>query len=366
MVSKALRAVGGITEILIHTGQHFSPAMSSEFIQGLGMLEPYTNLGVGTMAEVSSVAQVARIMDKLSTVFHFLNPGLVLNYGDTNSALATSLTAAKMGIPIAHVESGLRSFDMTQPEELNRIVCDHLAAYRFVPSRDALRNLKLDGINSCSYLVGDVMKDSVLAHFGNHDSSALPNSVLHDMSEGNYILLTLHRPENTKDGIALANILKALERIRPKVKVVFPVHPRTESLITDEQRTLAILRSWSIIPPVGYHDMLRLVGSARLVVTDSGGVQREAAYLGTGCVVLRKTTEWVELLEAGAATCVSPSRGVAPLLWAFRHGLKKRKAPPPPYGNGRAAIEIADIIKALGLFLLRPTAKGNKRRRKSP
>ena len=360
MVSRALREVGGITELLIHTGQHFSPAMSSEFVQGLGMLEPYSNLGVGTMAEVSSVAQVARIMDKLSAALHFLKPDLVLNYGDTNSALATSLTAAKMGIPIAHVESGLRSGDRSQPEELNRIVCDHLATYLFVPSLAAMLNLDLEGIDPKNrFLVGDVMLDSVIMHNG-------MNLIQEERTSGKYVLLTLHRPENTNGGIALSNVFRALASLRPRVKVVFPVHPRTASLISPAQWKMAKSLDWEFVPPVGYVEMLRIINHAALVVTDSGGVQREAACLGSPCVVLRKVTEWVELVESGAVRCISPTRGFRALSVAFRAGLKKkkRKAEPPPYGNDSASWQIARVLKGLAP-LLRQAGKGNKPHRKS-
>jgi UDP-N-acetylglucosamine 2-epimerase len=287
-VSRALRERH--REFLLHTGQHYDDGMAGRFFRELGLPEPDRNLGVGSGTHAE---QTARMLVGVEQAIAEWRPDLVLVYGDTNSTVAGALAAAKMGCPIAHVEAGLRSFERTMPEEINRVVADHLAAVLFCPGEQAARNLALEGITAGVHVVGDVMVDQLEAVRDRIARSTILDEL--GLEERGYILATVHRAATVDDPARLASVVGALGRLeRP---VVFPVHPRTRAALeTRGQQTNGAVRT---VAPVGYLDMLRLQQSARLVVTDSGGVQKEAYWLGVPCVTLRDRTEWTETVDAG-------------------------------------------------------------------
>jgi UDP-N-acetylglucosamine 2-epimerase len=290
MTSRAL-AEAGVHEVLVHTGQHYDHAMSRIFFDELGIPEPDINLGVGSG---SHAFQTGEMMIGLEEYVDSLprRPDWIMVYGDTNSTLAGALVAAKTGVSLAHVEAGLRSFDRKMPEEVNRIVADRLSDLCFCPTRTSVENLAREGIQQGVYLTGDVMWEST-THFV-QNAPPLP-AVLSTLSvpEGPYAVATIHRAANTDDPRRLSSIFEGLSRL--EIPVVLPLHPRTARWI----ERLRVAPNVRVVEPVGYLQMLRLVAGARVVLTDSGGLQKEALWLGTPCVTLRAETEWVETLDGG-------------------------------------------------------------------
>ncbi|MFA4849333.1 MAG: UDP-N-acetylglucosamine 2-epimerase (non-hydrolyzing) [Methanoregula sp.] len=281
------------TEILVHTGQHYDPEMSEVFFEDLRIPKPKYHLGVGSG---SHAKQTGECLAKVEEVLVMEKPDLVLVYGDTNSTLAGALAAAKLHIPVAHVEAGLRSFDRTMPEELNRIITDHLSDMLFCPTETAVDNLRNEGITRGVYLVGDVMADvlkfnKVLAE----KSSRIIETFCLNSHE--YYVATVHRPTNTDHRNAMTTIIRALEQADEQV--VFPVHPRTRKVLLESGQFHRLPGNIRITEPLGYLDMIRLLGSAKKILTDSGGIQKEAYMLGVPCVTLRENTEWVETLHGG-------------------------------------------------------------------
>jgi UDP-GlcNAc3NAcA epimerase len=346
-VSRAIRSAGGgrtgtnaIVEVLVHTGQHYDREMSDVFFQELDLPEPAHHLGVGAGPHGQ---QTGRMLEGVERVLEMERPDLVLVYGDTNSTLAGALAAGKLRIPIAHVEAGLRSFNRAMPEELNRVVTDHLAAYLFCPTHLAVKNLSCEGIVKGVHLVGDVMYDVLRMSLpiAKSRSQVLERLAL---SPKTYDVVTVHRAENTDVRERLAGILQALARLdRP---AVFPCHPRTKKMI--EQFGLASLVSASrvrMIEPLGYLDMLRLESDAAAILTDSGGMQKEAYWLGVPCVTLRDETEWVETVEAGwnRLAGTDPAAIVAAARAALDAGLPE---PGQLYGDGNTAERILAIVQA--------------------
>lgn len=293
VVSRALKTTK-VEEYVIHTGQHYDEQMSRVFFEELEMPSPQVNLGVGSGSQGQ---QTARMLEGLERVIVQVKADLVLLYGDTNSTLAGALVSAKMHIPIAHVEAGLRSGNRLMAEEINRIVTDHLSSLLFCPTETAVLNLRREGIAQGVHLVGDVMLDAVLwaATVARRRSRALERFGL---EEGHYVVATVHRAENTDDPQCLVNIVGALEEVAFHETVIFPVHPRTRKCIANSnlQPTACKLL---MIDPVGYLDMVALTQSARLVMTDSGGLQKEAYWLRVPCVTLRRETEWIETVQSG-------------------------------------------------------------------
>ena len=289
-VQRALVARGHEV-VQIHTGQHYDDNMSGVFYRELGIPEPDVHLGVGSG---SHAQQTAAMFERLEPVIGQAQPDCVVIYGDTNTTLAAAVVAAKLVVPVAHVEAGLRSFNRAMPEEQNRVVTDHLSAILFCPTETAVRNLGAEGITRGVHLVGDVMLEALVdaAARGRSESTVLERLGLTDRG---YALATVHRAENTNDPARLAGVLGALNTIDERV--VFPMHPRT--------RQAAAGTGWTpaahvlVVEPMGYLDMVRLEASARVVLTDSGGVQKEAYWLGVPCVTLRDETEWVETLGGG-------------------------------------------------------------------
>lgn len=276
--------------VQVHTGQHYDENLSDVFYRDLGLPPPDVHLGVGSG---SHATQTAAMLERLEPVVAAARPDWVVIYGDTNTTLAAALVAAKLVAPLAHVEAGLRSFNRAMPEEQNRVVADHLSAMLFCPTPAAVRNLAAEGIARNVHEVGDVMAEAL----AEASTAAARSSVLERLgvAPGRYAVATVHRAENADDPDRLRGILGALERLDEPV--VFPVHPRT--------RAAAEAMGWRprarvrVVEPLGYLDMVRLVGAARVVLTDSGGLQKEAFWLGVPCVTLRGETEWVETVASG-------------------------------------------------------------------
>jgi len=330
-MSRTLRARH--QEVLVHTGQHYDYMMSGVFFDGLDLPTPEVNLGVGSGAHG---VQTARMLEGIEAVLAAHRPDWLLVYGDTNSTLAGALAAAKLSTPIAHVEAGLRSFDRAMPEEINRVVTDHLSTLLLCPSETSVRNLAAEGITRNVHIVGDVMLD-VLRDAQSRAAARTPKVLSRfGVRAKAYLVLTVHRSANTDDRAALGGILKALAALDEPV--VFPVHPRTRGILAEAGAPPAHVR---LIDPLSYLDMLTLVGSARLVLTDSGGLQKEAYWLGVPCLTLRDETEWVETVKAGWNTLVGtePAR----IVEAAR-AVTPPASRPPLYGDGRAAARCVDLL----------------------
>lgn len=293
-VSKALRNAGH-HEYLVHTGQHYDHAMSQIFFDELGIPQPDINLGVGSG---SHGRQTGEMLMRLEEVIQEQKPDWVLVYGDTNSTLAGALAAVKLHVPVAHVEAGLRSFNREMPEEHNRVLTDHCADLLFCPTQTAVDNLAREGITQGVHLVGDTMYDAVL-QFG--ELARQRSRILErlELTPKHYLLATVHRPYNTDNRENLCSILSAF--VECGETVIFPVHPRTRARIVEAgvMEMLNDAQQVRLIEPVGYLDMLMLEQHARLILTDSGGMQKEAYFFAVPCVTLRPETEWVETVAAG-------------------------------------------------------------------
>jgi len=334
VICRAFAAHSAVSHSIVHTGQHYDDAMSGAFFRDLGIPEPAVNLevGSGTHAE-----QTAEIMRRLEPVLVSERPDWVLLYGDTNSTMAAALTAAKLHFRIAHVEAGLRSFNRRMPEEINRIVTDHVSDLLFCPTTAGMENLRVEGLNGRAVLTGDVMLDAVLANLD--VAVARTVSPAYRWRAGQYALATIHRAENTDDRDRLEALLYALEVIADQIcPVVLAVHPRTQKILASSGREL---RHVSIIPPVGYPDMLLLESRARMILTDSGGVQKEAYFLRVPCVTLRDETEWVETLNNGCniVAGADPQAVIA--------AAQRTNAAGPwvnHYGNGKAGAQIVEAL----------------------
>ena len=281
------------TEILVHTGQHYDYEMSRIFFDELDIPEPAYNLEVGSCPHGE---QTGKMLERIEKVLLKEQPDLVLVYGDTNSTLAGALAAAKLHIKVAHVEAGLRSFDRRMPEEINRIVTDHVSDILFAPTKTAVRRLKAEGITNGVYLVGDIMADSLEMAKERAQKSKILEKLR--ISSGDYILSTIHRAENTDDPKKMGAILDAM--VKCGRQIVLPLHPRTKNVL--EKSGLMKKLDGSkvrIVEPVGYVDMIALMLGASKVLTDSGGVQKEAYILGKPCITMRESTEWTETIREG-------------------------------------------------------------------
>ncbi len=298
-VSKALQ-IAGHQEFLVHTGQHYDYGMSQVFFDELGLPEPDVNLDIGSGKHGSQTGQMLIGIEKILLKE---KPDWALVYGDTNSTLAGALAAVKLHIPLAHVEAGLRSFNREMPEEHNRVLTDHCADLLFCPTLTAVDNLAKEGISTGVHLVGDTMYDAVL-HFSN---IALRSSTIMadlELQKKGYLLATVHRPSNTDIPANLRNILSALAQADEPV--VLPLHPRTRAVVKDMHIALADWPNIRVIDPQGYLDMLMLEQNARMILTDSGGMQKEACWLNVPCITLREETEWVETVQSGWNTLTGP------------------------------------------------------------
>ncbi len=297
-VSAVLKKNSEIHEVLLHTGQHFDDNMSKNFFDELEITTPQYNLGISGGLHG---AQTGRMLEKVEETLVDESPDAVMVYGDTNSTLAGALAASKLHIPVVHIEAGLRSFNRHMPEEINRLVTDHLSDALFVPTSTGIENLRREGIlEEKLHFVGDVMYDAAL-HFGKkaeHSSSILDRLKL---ASKKYVLATIHRAENTDTPHLLHALLDGLMQIARTIPVILPLHPRTRKIIENDDRLskLNAIKGLQIIDPVGYLDMILLEKNAQLIATDSGGVQKEAFFYRVPCVTLRNETEWTELVELG-------------------------------------------------------------------
>lgn len=335
-VSRALRQAGH-AEFLVHTGQHYDRRMSRVFFEEMGLTEPAVNLEVGSG---SHGWQTGQMLMGLEMTMQQQRPDGVLVYGDTNSTIAAALSACKLQIPIAHVEAGLRSFNRTMPEEHNRVLTDHCSDQLFCPTTTAVENLAREGVTKGVHLVGDTMFDAVLqfAEIARQRSGVLEQL---GVSPKGYLLATLHRPYNTDAPENLRAVLRALAETDETV--IFPVHPRTRQKIIELDETLmTAAANVKMIEPVGYLDMLMLEQHARLILTDSGGMQKEAYFFGVPCVTLRPETEWVETVAAGwnILSGAVPAR----ILHAVREHAWPTEQPPRLFGDGRAAEKIVEHL----------------------
>jgi UDP-N-acetylglucosamine 2-epimerase (non-hydrolysing) len=322
---------------LIHTGQHYDRLMSDIFLEELGVPAPDHMLEVGS---ASHAVQTARTMERIEPVLEAEQPDLLLVPGDVNSTLAATLVAVKLGVPVAHLESGLRSFDRTMPEEINRIVADEFAEHLFLHCDEAIENLRAEGIaEGRMHFVGNTMIDSLVAmeeRFRNADTASALG-----VRAGDYLLVTLHRPALV-DGPLLAEVVDRLGELSRELPVLFPVHPRTRKML--ERMGLRLSPKIRLIDPVSYLEFLSLEADARAVLTDSGGVQEETTYLGVPCFTLRDNTERPVTVRAGTNTLLglAPERidDILPAL-ADASGMQP---PPPPGWDGRASVRVADVL----------------------
>ena len=295
-VSKLIRENSGTSEFLIHTGQHYDRNMSDIFFREMGIPEPDVNIGIGSG---SHGRQTGEMLIQIEDILIKEKPDKVLVYGDTNSTLAGSLAACKLHIPIAHVESGLRSFNRAMPEEHNRVVADHCSDILFCPTKTAVSNLAHEGISQGVHLVGDTMLDAVrqFSKIGEKKSTILKTL---DLTPKEYVLATVHRPYNTDNPENLFNIFKAFQQLERTV--ILPVHPRTRLKLRELGGGHVVEHQSSnlkLIDPVGYLDMLVLEKNAHMIMTDSGGIQKEAYFFAVPCITLRPETEWIETVESG-------------------------------------------------------------------
>ncbi|MBW1958883.1 MAG: UDP-N-acetylglucosamine 2-epimerase (non-hydrolyzing) [Deltaproteobacteria bacterium] len=339
-VSKALRQTEH-QEFIIHTGQHYDYEMSRVFFDELELTEPHVNLEVGSR---SHGKQTGEMLMQIDNVLLTEKPDCVLVYGDTNSTLAGALAAVKLHIPVAHAEAGLRSFNREMPEEHNRVLTDHMSDLLFCPSKTAVKNLEHEGITRGVHLVGDVMYDSILhnINLAERNSDVLDRLKLQPRC---YALATVHRAENTDHPDRLRNIIEALALINQETQVIFPVHPRTKQYLRDSELKIQNLKL-KTIDPIPYLDMLLLEKNAHVILTDSGGVQKEAYWFNVPCVTLREQTEWVELVEHGANTLAGSNRKTIYQAYRTMTG-KKIDSNPELYGNGKASQKIVEILTLL-------------------
>ncbi|PND37777.1 UDP-N-acetylglucosamine 2-epimerase (non-hydrolyzing) [Paucibacter aquatile] len=342
MLNRAIRARNDMSEVLVHTGQHHDAQMSDVFFQQLDIQRPQHSLGVsgGTHGDMTG-----RMMIALDPVLQVERPDLVLVYGDTNSTLAAAVCASKFGIPLAHVEAGLRSFNRAMPEEINRVLTDHLANYLFCPTRTAVENLQREGIVTNVHDVGDIMYDAAL-HYGNSpDNAALLSAELREVHQTRaYVLATIHRQENTDAPQRLGRIMDGILELADAHPVVLPLHPRTRGKLDDATlKRLCEHKQVYLTEPLGYLEMLQLERNAQLILTDSGGVQKEAFFFKVPCATLRDQTEWKELVDHGWNTLIDVS--IDPIAdRALRCYGRAGHADFNPYGEGHTSETILSTL----------------------
>lgn len=337
VVSAALKKEK-VKEVMIHTGQHYDYNMSALFFKELKIKAPKYNLGIGAMDREK---MIVRMRLKIEEIIKTEKPSCVLVYGDTNSTLAGALAAGKYAIPVAHIESGLRSYNKKMPEELNRIATDKVSDILFCPTATAVSNLKKEGLRNGVKLTGDVMYDALLAFL---PVAVKRSKILRKLGlkKGGYILVTLHRAENTNSRKCLASIFQALYKLAEYKKIVMPLHPRTKKYLLAYGFYEEASKKLQLVDPVGYLDNLLLMKNSAKICTDSGGMQKEAYLLKVPCLTLRGETEWVETVRAGWNVITG-----ADAKKIFREGMKKEtdRKHPELYGNGRASEIIVKMLK---------------------
>lgn len=340
-VSRVLRKTQGVREVLVHTGQHYDANMSEVFFEELEIPRPDYNLGIGS---ATHGAQTGRMLEAIEEVSFKEKPDWVLVYGDTNSTLAGALAAVKLHIPVAHIEAGLRSFNRRMPEEINRVLTDHASDILFAPTKAAVENLRREGISEEQIqLVGDVMYDAALYYGKKADCrSQILNRL--ELKPKEYILATIHRAENTDDPQRLRAIFEGFAEVAQEIKVVLPLHPRTRAALVEVGLYDKVARSICLIEPVGYLDMVMLEKNARAIVTDSGGVQKEAFFYRVPCLTLREETEWVELVDLGWNKLIPPcsARDIAIGMLDILSAPQGVEA--EPYGEGFTGEKIVSVL----------------------
>ncbi len=345
VVSRALAVLDGlIDERIVHTGQHFDDNMSEVFFREMRIPRPAVSLGIGGGAHGQ---MTGRMLESIEQVLVADRPDWVLVYGDTNSTLAGALAAAKLHIPVAHVEAGLRSFNRRMPEEVNRVLTDHVSSLLFAPTATAVTNLSAEGVaGHMVQQVGDVMFDAMLHYRTRAQGSSDVLSRL-ELDPHRYVLATVHRAENTDDPSRLAAILAGLSALSEVAPVILPLHPRTAKLLAVDGRLGSLSGRIRAIDPVGYLDMVMLESYAGLIATDSGGVQKEAFFCGVPCITLRDETEWVELVKCGANVLVGADAQRIASVGRDQFG---RSVPREPlYGLGDAGTRVADALRAAAM-----------------
>lgn len=344
-------------EIIVHTGQHYDENMSDVFFREMEIPSPNYNLKVGSL---SHAHQTAQMMQGIEDILIKEKPDVVILYGDTNSTLAGAVTAAKLHIPVAHIEAGLRSFNKSMPEEINRIVCDHISTFLFSPTLTGILNIEREGIRAINkppftmdhpgvFHCGDVMYDNAV-YFAKKVEQA--SSIFKDLKleKNNYLLATIHRDNNTDDPQRLNAIFRSISRICEgnKLKAVIPLHPRTTKIMesTLEKNLYYSITNnplIKIIPPVSFSDMIALEKNSGMIMTDSGGVQKEAFFYEKPCIIMRPETEWVEIVEAGAAiVCDADEEKITNAFYHFK--TKNLSKLPSVFGDGNAAYFICNTI----------------------
>jgi UDP-GlcNAc3NAcA epimerase len=340
--SRALQDFPQLQEVIVHTGQHYDENMSDIFFDELSIPKPHYHLQIGSG---SHGQQTGKMVEKIEEVLLHEKPDWVLVYGDTNSTLAGALAASKLHIPVAHIEAGLRSFNKKMPEEINRILTDHCSTLLFAPTDIAVKNLYNEGIAESSICkTGDIMYDTALYFKGQSNKESKILKKLHLLPQ-KYILATIHRAENTDHSHRLLAIFEAFQALTSDIAVVLPLHPRTKKYLQlygiDIHHLPANLH---LIEPIGYLDMVQLESNATLIVTDSGGVQKEAFFYNVPCVTLRDETEWMELVEIGW-NCLTPPTNKDLVIKAINNFIKYPPQPSKnPYGDGKTAKKIIQLL----------------------
>ena len=346
-----------IEELIVHTGQHYDNNMSQVFFDELGIPKPYYNLNIGSGLHGK---QTARMIEGIEELLLSENPDYLLLYGDTNSTLSGAIAASKINIPIVHVEAGLRSYNREMPEEINRITCDHLSSLLFSPTKSGFQNLINEGFNSENkapfsadnpgiFHCGDIMYDNSL-HYASLASKESNILVDNDLTSNEYVLATVHRDHNTDITDNLISIFEALITISSHLKVVLPLHPRTNKKLQSKElkkilRKITECNNLFLIPPVSFLDMIQLERNTSLIITDSGGVQKESYFFNKPCIVLRPETEWIEILETEKAKLVSADYNK--ILSAFDTLINIDESKfPKIFGDGRAAKFICETLIA--------------------
>ncbi len=337
-LSRALKEQG-LEEVLVHTGQHFDDNMAEIFFREMEIPRPKYNLGINSL---SHGAMTGRMLEEIEKVLLAEQPGAVVVFGDTNSTIAGALAASKLHIPVAHVEAGLRSFNMRMPEEINRILTDRISDYLFCPTETAVQNLDNEGFDNFNCKIeniGDVMYDVALYY---SKTSAERSTIFKELGlkDKPFILATLHRQENTDDPVRLNAIISAFNNLSDTFEIVLPLHPRTKNILERENIEL----SFQPIQPVGYFDMIELLKSCSMVVSDSGGLQKEAFFFKKHCLVTRDETEWTELVDLNYNIMVGASREKIEQK-VFEITSSSSEFNEKPYGDGNAAEKIAAYLK---------------------
>jgi len=341
-VSRVIAQYEDIQEVIIHTGQHYDANMSDIFFEEMGIPMPDYNLGIGGKTHGAMTGQM---LEAIEQVLFKEKPDAVIVYGDTNSTLAGALAAIKLGLPIAHVEAGLRSFNMNMPEEINRIMTDRVSTWLFAPTTEAVKNLEKEGVGQERILMcGDVMYDVALYQSKKLDEQ---NDAWLDglgLNKKDYILATVHRAENTDSDTRLNAIFDGLIRLTQETTVVLPLHPRTKAVLQKLGRLEEVERELRVLPPQGYLQMVQLEQHAGLIATDSGGVQKEAYFYRVPCVTLRNETEWTETVNSGWNHLVKPNTSEA-IYQTVKAALGQSGEDIELYGDGNAAHKIVSAIK---------------------